>query len=102
MVEQASGLDLQTILRRERQKKRADPNARSPRYWAIFGFITAYIARYRRSPSTPEIAAAIGMHPGSHLINYLTQLEEDGLLIRLSKARNERAFYVAPKIKARL
>jgi hypothetical protein len=102
LVKQASGPGLQTILRRERQKKLRDPDVRPPRYWAIFGFITAYIARYRRSPSLSEIAAATDMGVGTLLTEYLARLEQDGLLIRLSKPRNVRAFYVSPKIKGRL
>lgn len=102
LVKQAGGPALQTILRRERHKKRRDPDVRPPRYWAIFGFITAYIARYRRSPSCSEIAAALGLSVGGILTEYLARLEQDGLLIRLSKPRNARAFYVSPKIKDRL
>jgi hypothetical protein len=102
LVKQASGPALQTILRRERQKNLVDPDVRPPRYWAIFGFITAYIARYRRSPARSEIAAAVGMRVGKNLAEYLAQLEQDGLLIRLTKPRNTRAFYVSPKIKERL
>ena len=102
LIKQASGPDLQVILRREQQKRLTDPDARTPRYWAIFGFVTAYIARYRRSPSMREIAAATGVGLGQMLGKYLSQLEADGLLVRLPKSRRRDGYYVSSKVKGRL